>query len=165
MRALLTILTTLLLLASPLAAIEGPASCTADLLAAVEAQGLTCVSGEILFLVRVGSTDTLTAQESAQLLIDAYAIGGNYQPEIPCEAERDVDDAGVWRAAGPGDGTCDSGTVGQQITNPQTDQDAAKLLMRSRLIRESIERQRRLNVEAAEKEPVDKPGVRGGPPK
>lgn len=162
---LLAVALGLVLMTLPVAAIEGPVTCTAALQTALEAQGLTCVSGEALFVVRVHATADLTTEESVQLLVDAYANAANYQPTVPCEAVRAVDDVGVLVKAGPGDVGCDAGALGQTIANPQTAQDVAKLLMRERIVSQAVERQRQIAVEAAQNQPTDKPGVRGGPPR
>lgn len=154
----------LLLAVLPSDAIEGPAACTSALRTALEAQGLTCVTGEAIFVVRVHATADLTTEESVQLLVDAYANAGNYQTTVPCEARRALDDAGVLVQAGPEDAGCDAGLLGATIANPQSAQDVAKLLMRERIVSQAVDRQRQVAVEAAQGKPTDKPGVRGGPP-
>lgn len=72
-----------------------------------------------------GATDHVLLSYSvppaaAPRLVAALSALANYQDTVPCSAARVVDDGGLIVQAGPGDGTCSAGTLGQQVANPQT---------------------------------------------
>jgi hypothetical protein len=80
--------------------------------------------------------------------MDAYAAAANYQAEVPCGAERLVDDSGIVVQAGPGQSTCAAETAGELVANPQTRAAAVDRYIRAELVR-VVRDHRRRQAEAA----------------
>lgn len=100
------LLTLTALLTTPASA--GVIACTP----ALEAEEV-CVAGQYVVSLIVGDLADL------ERLIAAEAERINYQATIPCRAERAVEDSGILRAAGVGEGACAAELVGTEVANPQ----------------------------------------------
>lgn len=108
---------------------------------ALEQRGI-CVAGQVVEL-RVWEG----AEWAAHL--EGMAPDLNYQKQVPCEAERRVNEHRVLVAAGPGDGTCTAELVGELVPNPQPLADAWRRWTRHEARLEEVRRRRDAAAQAA----------------